>query len=780
MADSDSGDEVFELEPDSDNAPWGESNGSASDEVIELEEHENSAPQRESNGSDTDEVIELDGDDEEYEVLKSDSEGSSAFSTSNSLENEGDDTCEDAPEVELLTDADSRSNAQIEMVKEVQAIDSDLLKQCMDYCSHAWPSEDGYDMLLSKLLPDVQSLPEPNPADLSTLAFSDSGESEPEAAVPIGQVGLDPSALNPSLKSKQAKNVHMQRLLHKEAEKKRQEHSLDGNADVKKQQTDLLEPLLTDLGWSSQDIQMLVERCNHDTKEIQKEVDSIIASAATSESTSWFTSVKRRHQREAGLKQLKKQEMGHLKNNFGRVMRELEAPSGKKERESTEQVEPLPRKEEPMPEVSSVQQMNRSECRRLLQQMKPLLHAPAALYKALAKRALDEYCKAKPLCFFDCRRITFWQFNGDEGRHRSGRYAGTRFFEYLLESEAGLLARLSAIHPIAAVYMLHTMMESQNVITPVFQEVGRYVGERISNLDRDALGRLPLIFAKAGVRNPGLLIVVKQECLRRCKLKEGPHSLSPKVITDVLLAFAITKTVDEELFEAMMLRAVSLLDTALLPELPAELCAPVISSFGKVPAAPFLLQDLVQLCRSFLDLQCVDQQFFDDVSDYIVRALRLPDAETIDWFIRNPSSTLPQIAQIYVKAQIFSSDLFAALKWIASRRKEDLRADSLKQLQNSFQAQKREEEKQERKRHQPPRRRGAMGRALVEHVPEVRVQTRKEKARDLRQRLAAMTEEEVLKEVAEAEELAGYSASAKVLLSGIKMEALLEAQEGPK
>ena len=81
-------------------------------------------------------------------------------------------------------------------------------------------------------------------------------------------------------------------------------------------------------------------------------------------------------------------------------------------------------------------------------------------------------------------------------------------------------------------------------------------------------------------------------------------------------------------------------------------------------------------------------------------------------------------------------------------------------------------------------------------------------ARLERQRLAAMTEEEVLKEIEEAEKHAGMSnpavlvigqyqwapgapcstallgsvkgASAKLLLSGYKVEALLEAQEGPK
>ena len=70
-------------------------------------------------------------------------------------------------------------------------------------------------------------------------------------------------------------------------------------------------------------------------------------------------------------------------------------------------------------------------------------------------------------------------------------------------------------------------------------------------------------------------ISCSQECLRRCRLKEGEHSLSPKaswiqgsgyslqngsllciilhqlqVISDVLVAFATAKIADDELFEA--------------------------------------------------------------------------------------------------------------------------------------------------------------------------------------------------------------------------------------
>lgn len=43
-----------------------------------------------------------------------------------------------------------------------------------------------------------------------------------------------------------------------------------------------------------------------------------------------------------------------------------------------------------------------------------------------------------------------------------------------------------------------------------------------------------------------------------------------------------------------------------------------------------------------------------------------------------------------------------------------------------------------------------------------------------------MSAEEVAKEIEENEKHAGLSASAKVLLSGYKVEAILEAQEGPK
>lgn len=39
-------------------------------------------------------------------------------------------------------------------------------------------------------------------------------------------------------------------------------------------------------------------------------------------------------------------------------------------------------------------------------------------------------------------------------------------------------------------------------------------------------------------------------------------------------------------------------------------------------------------------------RFFDDVSDYIVRALRLPDAETIDWLLAAGSQSRMRIPQI--------------------------------------------------------------------------------------------------------------------------------------
>ena len=70
-----------------------------------------------------------------------------------------------------------------------------------------------------------------------------------------------------------------------------------------------------------------------------------------------------------------------------------------------------------MPEVSSIKHMSRGDCRKLLRQLKSLVHAPAVLYKALAARAMDEYARVKPSTFQDCRQVTFWQFAGSE---RSG------------------------------------------------------------------------------------------------------------------------------------------------------------------------------------------------------------------------------------------------------------------------------------------------------------------------------------------------------------------------
>ncbi|CAE7700708.1 pks3, partial [Symbiodinium necroappetens] len=289
----------------------------------------------------------------------------------------------------------------------------------------------------------------------------------------------------------------------------------------------------------------------------------------------------------------------------------------------------------------------------------------------------------------------------------------------------------------------------------------------------------------AGIKNPGLFSVVKQECIRRSKLKEGHLSLSPKVVTDVVVAFATAKILDDDLFEVLMLRAVSLMDCPLRQELVPDVCAPATSSSGnKLPAVAFSLQDLVQVCKAFVDLRKVDREFFEDVANYACRAFTSPDVALCEWFVGNPNVTLPQIASIFAKAEVLqldSLDFFAHLKTMMMRRKEELRPHSLKKFQHAWHMHKSRQEKQERQRSQPPqRRRGAMGRAYVEDKPAVQHQSRTEKARQQRQRLAAMTEEEVLKEVEEAEKHAGTSASAKLLLSGFKVEALLEAQEGPK
>ncbi|CAK9105868.1 unnamed protein product [Durusdinium trenchii] len=656
-----------------------------------------------------------------------------------------------------------------------------LLKECLDYCSHAWPSQETYDSLLSKLSLNPDSRAEPDPTDLSAIAFSDGSDCESEvppdsdSKVKVEQdlqpkLTVQSSALNPKLTSKQAKLVHMQRMLHRDIEKKRQKDKAEVAADLE---------------------------CEVECNEGSGKYLDYTEEPSPDSNEDWSTSITRKHRREVGLKKLKTEELKLLRSNFGKVMKEVERPvtssMDKQPREpdfATGDPGPTPKttrnpneseKEELLPEVASIRHLNGSECRKLLQQMRPLVHAPLAIYKALARRALDDYSKSKPRTFHDCRRMTFWQFGPEKERRRVDCYAGKAFFDFLTDEKEGLLSRLPEIHPIAAVYLLQTLLESRNVIASLFQEVGRYVAENISTLDRDSLGRLVYVFAKAQVKNPGLFSVVKQECLRRCKFKEGERSLSPKVITDIVVAFASAKIVDEDLFEALMLRAVSLMDIDLQQELSPEVCAPLTSFSGKVPATPFLLQDLVQLCRSFLDLQRVDQEFFNDVSIYVVAALQSPNTKLVDWFVGNPTLTLPSMANIFVKARLFQSDFFSTLKMVATRRKEEIQPEGFQQLQQALLTQRREEEKLERRKRQPPeRRRGAMGRAVVEPQAAISTLSRREKARQQRARLAAMSEEEVAKEVEESEKHAGLSASAKVLLSGFKVEAILEAQEGPK
>eukprot|EP00913_Durusdinium_trenchii_P028063 g26310.t1 len=233
--------------------------------------------------------------------------------------------------------------------------------------------------------------------------------------------------------------------------------------------------------------------------------------------------------------------------------------------------------------------------------------------------------------------MTFWQFGPEKERRRVDCYAGKAFFDFLTDEKEGLLSRLPEIHPIAAVYLLQTLLESRNVIASLFQEASGCLGQTTCSCR-----------------------------LHGAPFGASPRVLVPQVITDIVVAFASAKIVDEDLFEALMLRAV----------------------------------------------------FFNDVSIYVVAALQSPNTKLVDWFVGNPTLTLPSMANIFVKARLFQSDFFSTLKML-----------------------------ERRKRQPPERRRGAMGRAVVEPQAAISTLSRREKARQQRARLAAMSEEEVAKEV---------------------------------
>lgn len=293
-----------------------------------------------------------------------------------------------------------------------------LLKECLDYCSHAWPSQETYDSLLSKLSLNPDSRAEPDPTDLSAIAFSDGSDCESEvppdsdSKVKVEQdlqpkLTVQSSALNPKLTSKQAKLVHMQRMLHRDIEKKRQKDKAEVAADLE---------------------------CEVECNEGSGKYLDYTEEPSPDSNEDWSTSITRKHRREVGLKKLKTEELKLLRSNFGKVMKEVERPvtssMDKQPREpdfATGDPGPTPKttrnpneseKEELLPEVASIRHLNGSECRKLLQQMRPLVHAPLAIYKALARRALDDYSKSKPRTFHDCRRMTFWQFGPEKERRR--------------------------------------------------------------------------------------------------------------------------------------------------------------------------------------------------------------------------------------------------------------------------------------------------------------------------------------------------------------------------
>ena len=298
----------------------------------------------------------------------------------------------------------------------------DLLKQALDYCSHAWPSDKIHESLLSNL--SCSTRPEPDPADLSTLVFSDASDDERQDANSTVKGGSQSkvetrfqAAINPTLTSKHAKIAQMQRMLHRSMEKKYEGEGGEGGEG--REGVNFLAQ--GDLG-AADLTSDTSPRCSQTVTSLTNESKGAL--------DSWSTSITRRHQREVSMKELKIQEWRFLRSNFGKVMKDLEsfesnAKSSKEgqvgqvicENSQDEDLEDL----DDLEGLPSVREMSQSECRRLLQQMKPLVHAPATLYRALAKRALDEYAKFKPLTFHDCRRITFWQFGNDKTKRERDR-----------------------------------------------------------------------------------------------------------------------------------------------------------------------------------------------------------------------------------------------------------------------------------------------------------------------------------------------------------------------
>ena len=321
----------------------------------------------------------------------------------------------------------------------------ELLKQCLDYCSHAWPSDQVHESLLSNL--SYSGRPEPDPTDLSTVIFSDASDDGHDSSYQVketkneqSRIHLQASAVNPALTSKHAKIACMQRMLNRDIQKKYQ-NGFDNTAHHGDPETEVHQH---SLGCSAETASSLEKR-NSGPEAFQQEADlGMNESIKTKEADldSWCTSITRKHQREVSMKELKMQELSYLRSNFGKVMKDLESAqsaqlkstsASKAEEDHTfsagnlhqnqNYTEKTDKADEDdfIPEVASIQELSQSECRRLLQQLKQLVHAPAALYRALVKRALDEYVNFQPRSFFDCRRITFWQFGTSKERQQRGR-----------------------------------------------------------------------------------------------------------------------------------------------------------------------------------------------------------------------------------------------------------------------------------------------------------------------------------------------------------------------
>jgi len=250
----------------------------------------------------------------------------------------------------------------------------------------------------------------------------------------------------------------------------------------------------------------------------------------------------------------------------------------------------------------------------------------------IAVRALVDF---KPLVLSQVREICFWSFNrasmntwirlqDRDAEFRPGRkgFADSSFYEMLASF---IVPRLHEVHPISCVYLMWSFSKANIQHDGLFDAVASRVGENPMHLDRCGLTMFCWNYSFIHAPNSYVYDIVAEDLLRQERMAE----MAPRDIAGVAWAFAEAGICNKQMFDALILQAIGLLQDGLAQRCyrrPYKSLARDVykgdhsAVEGAVDAFDvFTLKDVLLACLKF---NIRVPQFLDLASEYLELGLR--------------------------------------------------------------------------------------------------------------------------------------------------------------